>query len=238
MATHKSKFTETEDQEHRARLMRLQQLGIPIGSADDPSPEPDRLTVEQIQPEFARIYDLPSGAVAVVALARMTVAISGILITDREMITPWDDDYPLDLGDPETWESYRDVIDGLLPLSPTVLNDCLTNGLPLPRRQVEGVIIANGWISVPPECHDETHVTVELFLRDERRNEFCFKFGVRVDRSVKHKYERRQRDRRVGAPKRVGLYESAAGQPENQKNVLPEERQASREHDAELRRPN
>ena len=72
----------------------------------------------------------------------MTVAISGILITDREMITPWDDDYPLDLGDPEEWESYRDVIDGLLPLSPTVLNDCLTNGLPLPRRQVEGVIIA------------------------------------------------------------------------------------------------
>ena len=50
MPTQKLKLTETEDQEHRARLMRLKKLGIPIGCADDPSPEPDRLTVEQIQP--------------------------------------------------------------------------------------------------------------------------------------------------------------------------------------------
>jgi hypothetical protein len=239
MKTQRLKLTKAEDQEYRARLLRLKQLGIPIGCSDDASPEPDRLVLEQIQPEFARLHELPLGAVAVVAPAKITVATSGILITDRGMTTPWDDCL-LDLGDPKEWESYQDVIDGLLPYSPTVLNDWLTSGLPLRPRQVEGVIIANGFISVPPECHDETLVTVELLLRDERRNDFCFDFRVRVDRSVKRMYERRQRERseRARLTKRVGLYEPAAGQTGNQKNVLPEEQQASREHDAKLPKSN
>ena len=239
MTTQRSRLSKTEYQEYRARLLRLKQLGTPIGSADDPSPEPDRLILEQIQPAFARLYELPSGAAAVVVPARMTVLTSGILITAREMTTGLDD-WPLDFSDPNEWPYYQDVIGGLLPYSPAVLNDWLTSGLPLRPRQVEGVIIANGWISVPPECHDETLVTVKLLLWDERSNEICFEFEVRVDRSLKRMYERRQRERSelVRLTKRVGLYEPAAGQTGNQKNVSPEERQASREHDAELRRPN
>jgi hypothetical protein len=229
MTTKKSRLSRTEYQEYRARLLRLKQLGTLIGSADDPSPEPDRLILEQIQPAFAKLYELPSGEAAVVAPTRMTVLISGMLITKCEMTTGLDD-WPLDFSDPSEWQYYKDVIEALLPYSPLVLNNRLTSGLPLRPRQVEGLIIANGWISALPKCHDETLVPVKLLLRDERSNEVCFEFEVRVDRSLKRRYERRQRERsgRVRLTKRGGLYQSAAGQTGNQKNVSPEERQDSR----------
>ena len=222
MPVRKSRLTKIERQEYRARLLRLKGRSIPIGSADDPSPEPDRLILEQIQPGFARLYELPSGEAAVVVPARITVLTSGMVITDHEITTGLDD-WPLDFSDPNEWPYYQDVIGGLLPYSPALLNDWLTSGLPLRSRQVEGVIIANGWISVPPECHDEKLVTGELLLRDERSNEICFKFAVRVDRSLKRMYERRQRESRERLTKR-GLFGPAAGQPGNQKNALREER--------------
>jgi hypothetical protein len=223
MTTRKLRLTKTEDQQHRARLLRLEQMGIPIGCADDASPEPDRLILEQIQHGFARIYELPSGAVAVVVPAKMTVLNAGILITDLEMTTGLDD-YPLDLSDPTEWPYYQDVVAGLPCLPPTILNHQLTGALPLRPCRVEGVIFANGWSSVPPECHDETIVRMELFLWDERRNEICVDFGARVDRSLKRKYEW-LRERREVAPltKRRGLYEREGGQLGDQKSVSPEE---------------
>ena len=119
----------------------------------------------------------------------------------------------------------------------------LTPEVPLRQRQVQGVIVAEGWTSVPPECHDESLVTVELLLRDERRNELCFEFGVRVDRSVKRKYERRQRERheRMRSTKGGGRYGPAGGQFGDQKSVSPEEainlRDPSGEGDRELHKP-
>jgi hypothetical protein len=243
MPTKKLRLTTTEAQEHRTHLLRLEQMGIPIGYAEDPSLEPDRFTLEQIEHEFARIYELPSGAVAVVAPAKLTVRISGLLFTDHELRLPWDD-FPLELSDPEENSYYQELITWLPHYSPpTILNRLLTPEVPLRQRQVQGVIVAEGWTSVPPECHDESLVTVELLLRDERRNEFCFEFGVRVDRSVKRKYEARQRERheRMRSTKRGGLYGPARGQLGDQKSVSPEEainlRDASGEGDRDLHKP-
>jgi len=239
MTRQKLKLT---DQECRARLLRLKQLGIPIGSAADPSPEPDRLILEQIDHEFARLYELPSGAIAVVVPARMTVLTPGMLIMDRGMTTPWDDCL-LELEDPEEWESYKDVIDWLRPLSPKVLNRWLTSGIPLRPRQLEGVILANGWREVPPRCHDETLVKVELLLWDERRNEIRVEFGVRVDRTLLRKYERQLAERRESAPltKRRGLFEREQDDME-QKTVLAKKaikhRHASGDDDAKRYQPN
>ena len=50
--------------------------------------------------------------------------------------------------------------------------------LPLPRREVEGVIFAKGGSKVPPERPDGTPIKVELLLRDEAGNEICAEFGV------------------------------------------------------------
>jgi hypothetical protein len=237
MPTQKLKLTNTEDQEYRTRLSRLEKMDIQIGHAGDPSHEPDGITLEQIEHEFARIYELPSGAVAVVVPAKMIVLKPGILITDVAMMTPWDD-FPLDLSDPEGSLFYKDLIGGLYHFPPRLLNPWLKREVPLRPRQVEGVIVAHGWSSFPSKYHDESLVTVELLLRDERRNELCFDFGVRVDRSVKRKYERRQRERREFArsTKGGGLYERKGGQPGDQKSVSPEEAikqpHASGEHDA------
>ena len=52
------------------------EMGIPTGSVCSASPETDRFTVEQTG-ESAWIYELPSGLVAVVAPAKLTVRIPG-----------------------------------------------------------------------------------------------------------------------------------------------------------------
>jgi hypothetical protein len=243
MPTRKLRLTKTEAQEHRTHLLRLEQRGIPIGYAGDPSPEVDRFTLKQIEHGFARIYELPSGAVAVVAPAKLTVRISGLLFTDHELRLPWDD-FPLQLSDPEENPDYQQLITWLPHYSPPkILNRLLTPEVPLRPSQVQGVIFAEGWTDVPPECHDESLVTVELLLRDERRNEFCFEFGVRMDRSVKREYERRQRERheRTRSTRGGGLYGPAGGQLGDQKSVSQEEainlRDASGEGDRELHKP-
>jgi len=117
-----------------------------------------------------------------------------------------------------------------------------TTEVPLRPRQAQGVIVAEGWTSAPPELPDETLVKMELSLLDERNNELRFNFGVRVDRSLMRKYERRQRERRerTRLTKRGGLFER--GQLGDQKSVSPEEainlRDASDEGGGELHKLN
>jgi len=219
MATQRLKLTNTEHRQHHASLVRLKQLGIPIGSDDDPSPEPDRLVLAQLPHEPARLYEFLSDEVGVVVPVRMTVLTSGMLITDPEIRTGLYD-RPLDFSD-STWDRYQEVIDTLcFPLP--VLNRRLTSGVPLRRCQVEGVIIANGWSEVPPQWHDETPVKVELFLRDERRTEICSQFAVRLDRSLKRKYEwfqARQRENMRLKKQSGGLFAPKEESLEDQKKV-------------------
>lgn len=226
MPTKRSRLTKTECQEYRSQLLQLGDMGIPIEYvAEDPLPKPDRFTLEQIEHWFARIYELPSGAVVVVAPAKLTVRTSGLLFMEHELRLPWDD-FPLELCDPEENPDYQKLI-GWLPhySPPTILNRLLTPEVPLRHRQVQGVIFAEGWTDIPPECDDESLVTAELLLRDERRNEFCFEFGVRVDRKVKRKYERLQKERRELARSHqwTGLYGARGGLFADQKEVSPEE---------------
>lgn len=242
MPTKQSRLTKTEDQEYRARLVRLGKMGLTIGSAGHPLPAPDRIILEQISQDFGRIYDLPSGAVAVVAPAKLNIPISGIVPTDCVMMIPWDD-FPLELSDPNESKYYQTLIDDL-PHHPTeLLNRWLTSKTSLRCRQAEGVIVAEGWTRFPPELHDEMPVTVELLLADERDNEMCFAFRVRVDRSLKRRYEQQQRERqeRVRLTKpRGGLYDG--GQLGDQKSVSPtgavQPRHPSGDDDAELKKPN
>jgi hypothetical protein len=238
MPTKRSRLIKTEEQEYRTRLSWLEKMSIPIGAAGDPLSEPDRLTFEQTWDELARIYELPSGAVAVVAPAKMIVLKSGILITDVAMMTPWDD-FPLDLWDPEESSDYQGVIGSLYHSPPRFLNPYLKRELPLDVRQVEGVIIAHGYSSFPSQYHDESPVTVELLLRDERRKELRFDFGVRVDRSLKREYERRQRERREFArsTKGGGLFAPNRGQPGDQKSVSPEKPSSSRKLAVSITQP-
>jgi hypothetical protein len=229
MPTQRLRLTKTDDREYRDRLSRLEQMGIPIGCSVEHRQEPDRFTLEQTEGEVASIYELSLDEVAVIVPAKMTILKSGILITDVEMMTPWED-YPLELWDPEENSNYQDVISGLSQLPPTVLNRWLTSAVPLRPRRAEGVIIAHGYISVPRDCRDGTLVTVKLSLRDERHNELSFDFGVQVDRSVLRKRERRQQKRREFArsARGTGLFEPKRGQPGDEKSVP---------HQANIQRP-
>ena len=220
MPAQRSSSTKTADQDYRARLSRLEKLGIPIGCALDPRHEPHRLTLEQT-PEFARIYELPLNAVAVFVPAKLTVRKSGILITDVAMMTPWED-WPLDLWDPAESTHHTDLTSELCYFPHTVLNPWLKRDTPLRPRQMEGVIIAHGYVSVPPECEDETLVTVKLLLTDERCDELSFEFGVRVDHSVMRKCDRRRQERHEFArsAKRSGLFGPSRGQFRDRKSAF------------------
>jgi hypothetical protein len=90
---------------------------------------------------------------------------------------------------------------------------------------------------------------VELLLRDERCKEFAFEFGVRVDRIVMCKHERRQQEhyermRSSGMLARAGtgIFGPATGKVKNPKSVSPKEAidplEARGEDGKELRKPN
>ena len=218
------KITKTEYQEYRARLLRLEEMGVPTGSVSGASPEPDRLTVKQTEDECAWIYELPSGAVAVVAPAKLTVRVPGTLITHAEVAIP-DFDCELDLSDPGESQWYAQLMKQLPYNLTECLNDRLTSGMPLSVRQVRGAIMAEGWAPVPPKLHDYAVVSVELFLWDARDNDFKFNFRARVNRSLMRRYEQRQLERRerIGSTQRSGLYGPARGQVGNQKSVSTKE---------------
>jgi hypothetical protein len=188
MPTQRFSLTKAADQAYRTRLSRLKQLGVQIGCAGDPSHEPDRLSFEQVDHEFARIYELPSFAVAVVIPAKMIVLKSGILIMDVTMMTPWDG-CNLDLRDPEENFHYKDLIAGLPHYPPRLLNPYLEREVPLGVRQLEGLFVAIGDGSILSRIPDETPVTVELLLKDERGNELCFDFRARMDRRLMREWE-------------------------------------------------
>jgi hypothetical protein len=237
------KTTKTEYQENRVRLLRLKEMGIPTGSVCGASPEPDRFTVEQTQDECAWIYELPSGAVAFVGPAQLTVRVPGTLITYAQVATP-DFDCELELSDPGESFWYAQLMDSLPYNLTECLNHSLTSGVPLTVRQVRGPIIAEGWASVPPKLHDDALVSMELFLRDARDNEFQFNFRARVNRTLIREYEQRQAERRerMGSTGRTGIYGPKRPQVGNQKSVSPKEainlREPRGEDDRELRKPN
>jgi hypothetical protein len=214
----KSRLTRTEAQEYRTRLLQLEKMGIPIWRGGDFWHEPDPLTVEQIDDHLAWIYELPLGEIAVVVFAELTVLRSGILIMDRGVKTQWDDF--LDLSDPKESTYYEDIIHGLPSFPPKFLNHWLTGNVPLRPRQEEGVIFAKGWGSVPPECPDETLITVKLFLRDQRGNEPCFDFEARLDRSVKRKYQPRLRERLTN---RVPIFQREDTEPRDQDRTIEQQ---------------
>jgi len=208
-----------------------------------PPPEPDRFTVEQTEDECAWICELPSGAVAFVGPAELTVPVPGTLIKHAEVAIP-DFDCELDLSDPGESRWYAQLMN-LLPYNLTkCLNHSLTSGVPLSVRQVRGAIIAEGWASVPAKLHDYSLVSVELFLWDVRDNDFQFNFRARVNRSLMRVYEQRQRERRerMRSTERSGIFGPARGQVGTQKGVSPKEainlREARGDDDRELHKPN
>ena len=208
----KLRLSQTEAREYRTRLLRLKEMGIEVGCDGDFLQEPERfrqrLKLEQVNEVLAKIYDLPGSGTIVVVHAKLTVVTRKVLITDFEMTVSWDE-LPLSLDDPERTAFYRDVTAGLYPLPLTVLNRWLTGESALCHSQREGVIIASGQRSLPSEYHDHTQHTVKLYLWDELDNELPFTFRARVDRSVKRKYERRERERGevAASTKRVPMFE-------------------------------
>ena len=226
MPTGRLRYTEAENQEYRACLRELEEMRIPIGCADDPRHERDWLTLEQIHNEDSMFYELPYGGVAVVVYAKLMVPRSGVLITDFEMTTPWDDvldlsewgtnlrgdrdfyrnrlrspgssGYPI-LSDLKKWTYWNDVVYGWPKCPPKCLNPWLTHNVPVRRRREEGVIFATGQGSIPSQYHDEMPITVKLLLRGQGRNDLWFNFGVRVDRIRHPKYRQLQQGSHASA---------------------------------------
>lgn len=190
MPTKRLHLTKVEEIEYRFTCRQLEELGIEVGTAEDFRHERVRFTLEQGEPEFARVYDLPGGDVATVLPAKLTVLKSGVMFTDAVAVAEWDS-FPLDLeGAMEN--RYVDRFKRLGPSwEPIILNDFLV-GRPYPLQpcQWDGLIVATGWASVPAECEDGTRLRLELRLRDEEGTDFRYTFTAAVDQRFKREYER------------------------------------------------
>ncbi len=216
MPTRRRRLTKAEHDEYRTSLFQLREMGVIRGGAGELRQEP-RYKLEQVDPEFARVYDLPAGDVAVVIPAKLTVLKPGVMITESEIFASWDD-LALDLTDPEQHDCFDDLIKGL-PYPPTILNDWLVER-PVPMRpfQRKGVIIATGWNSLPAKYHEMTRVTMRLYLRDELGKELLFSLSACVDRSLKRAYERRRNYRSLAesSADRTPLFGSEQAKPRAQ----------------------
>jgi hypothetical protein len=194
MPIRKRRLTRIETLEYRARLAQLEKMGILVGSTVESPPDPDRLTLEAIHDGTGKIYDLPSQAILIVIPARLIVLKSGMLVTDVSLKIPWDD-CPLELnefGQELTFDKLmRDTLPDPLP---TILNRWLKSEVQFRPRRTEGVILAEGWTSFPAEYQHDMPVPVQLLTQDEKHHQLTFDFEVRVDRSVKRRYEQRQQE--------------------------------------------
>ena len=192
MPIRKLKLNDIETREYSARLAQLKTMGITVGSTVESPPDPDRLTLEAIHDGTGKIYDLPSHAILVVIPARLIVLKSGILVTDVSLKIPWDD-CPLELNEPGQELTFDRLMHDTLPDPlPTVLNRWLKSEVPLRPRRIEGIILAEGWTSFSAEYQHDMPVAVQLLVQDEKHHQLTFDFEVRVDRSVKRRYEERQ----------------------------------------------
>ncbi|MGA7293819.1 MAG: hypothetical protein WBW85_14890 [Terriglobales bacterium] len=218
MPMRKQRLTKVEDREYRNRLSHLGELGIPIGDCGAAPPDPDPLTLEQT-PEPGSIYELPLAEVVVVVPVKLTVVRSGTLVTDAMMVTPWEETQ-LDLVDPEEISDYQNAIGRRICDPHTVLNRWLEHKVALRSRQLEGVIVGHGHVTVPAECREDTAVNVKLLLTDRGRDQLSFEFVVRLDRSAIRNCERRRRERLALAQstERNCLFESDGGQPQDEKS--------------------
>jgi hypothetical protein len=159
----------------------------------------------QVWHDLARIYDLPSGQFAVVLYANLMVK-NNTMISQSRLIVPCND-FPLELDDPGATPYYDEMTRGS-PYRPlTILNNWLIGELSLSRRQREGVIVATVGSPLPSKWHDETLVSVNLFVREEQ-DELCFEFKARVDRSLKRMLERKckERNKALLLKGRTGLF--------------------------------
>ena len=190
MPTKRLRLSKMEQIEYRTSCRQLEELGIEIGTAEDFRPQRVRFTLEQGEPELARVYDLPGGDVAAVLPAKLTILKSGVMFTDALVVAAWES-FPLDLEGAEE-NRYFDRFKRLGPSwEPIILNDFLVGRAhPLQPCQWDGFIIGTGWASVPAECDDGARLRLELRLRDEQGTDFHYDFTAAVDQRFKREYER------------------------------------------------
>jgi len=205
----RSRISTAETREDRDRLLRLDRIGVATGDAGNFS-KPNRFILEQINPELARVYDSPSGGLAVVVFAELTVLKPGVMIVDQQMTTDGDE-YALELSDPREHEhpTFQYLMRDLYNYPGVILNDFLAErSVPLSRCRMKGVIFAAGWSwDLATRCQGP-FLTMELSLRDEQGNESYREFTAEVDCSIRQRYERQQQERRLSTPmgKPEGLY--------------------------------
>jgi hypothetical protein len=217
------RFTRGEQEEYRKRLRSLQEMGVPAGSVSESSPKPNPLTLTQVWHGLARVYELPSNRITVALYATLVVLNPGAMIGDSLLVVPWDD-FALDLDDFEATPYYEEILQGSPEWPPTILNRWLTGELPLSRGRRAGVIVATGKSEVPARLHDETSVSLKLYVADEQDEELCFEFRARMDRSLKRKYERQSQERlqALQSTKRTGLFGPAQTETRSQARATQE----------------
>lgn len=209
--SHKLSAREAED--YRRCLLRLEEMGVEIGTVGNLPPESARMLLEQEDVELARIYEFPGNVVAVLLFAKLTVLRPGSLIMEVEITTTWSDSL-LELSDPESF-CYQKVMERLNTEAPNILNPLLLNHVPLRERQEEGIILAHGPAQVPHDCPDETPTTISFRLTDQTDHVLSVAFRACLDRSFKRKDERQLAELRARQhSKRMPIFPPSRPSPE------------------------
>src|SRR5690242_12353214 len=125
MPRFRNHLTQPEQNEYRASVARLHDLGVAVGNAGDFLHGPERLRLEQLDSELAYVHELPGSGFVFTAPVRLTVLTSRILIENFEMAASWADQL-LELEDPETFTFYDDVIAHCYHFPVTTINCWLT----------------------------------------------------------------------------------------------------------------
>jgi hypothetical protein len=207
MPTKKLQFTRAEERRCRADLLLLSRAGVVPGTFFGPSTPPKRLGFRQVEPEFAVVYDLPSGGTAFVVPCDYWPLKPRPVICEWACWPNWDAP-DFELSHPEHSPFYRELLEPL-PGTPMVLNRWLMGEVGLPHgRKLSGVIIAINSYPLPEHFDDGMVVSMHLLLSGAQGDDYPFDFSARVDRAMMLSHQRTRDARRAFRPtEHLGLFE-------------------------------
>jgi hypothetical protein len=183
----------------------LSRIGIPVGSDGDFTETTPKVHLEQLDPGLAAFFDLPGSGFIFVSTIRQIVFKSSMIV-DFEMAVEWDE-LPLEIEEPEAFTFYKDCATRQYSLVKELIYPWLTGRHQLRQGQIhEGYLFARGQRAIPAKYPDNSRLQVSLSLWDENKNESRYVFGGHVDRSIKHKYERKLQEVRRLSPAREPLF--------------------------------
>jgi hypothetical protein len=175
------RLSRSEEAEYRRCLREMRAEGIAVNSPDDSPEYVPALDITVVGGPVSLIFNLRSGLPGYAIWLRLVARSSGLILSDCEITTKFDDQIVLesfDLGGPVC------TLGQCSYLEAEVLNDRFPLRFHRRGHLIEGMVLATGLKPIPKEYAQGMTVPFQLTVCDQFRNEISVESKLSVDRST------------------------------------------------------